>query len=63
MQRKDFLKLTALGLASIPFASFAQKKSAGKKVIIIGAGIAGAAAAKILRDSGFEVIVWRQEIV
>lgn len=57
MQRKDFLKLTALGLASIPFASFAQKKSAGKKVIIIGAGMAGAAAAKTLRDAGFEVIV------
>jgi monoamine oxidase len=57
MQRKDFLKLTALGLASIPFASFAQKKGTGKKVIIIGAGMAGAAAAKTLRDSGFEVIV------
>lgn len=57
MQRKDFLKLTALGLVSIPFTSFAQTKSAGKKVIIIGAGIAGAAAAKTLQDAGIEVVV------
>lgn len=57
MQRKDFLKLSALGLASIPFASFAQNKSADKKVLIIGAGMAGAAAAKTLKDAGIEVVV------
>ncbi len=59
MQRKDFIKITSLGLVSIPFYSWGNKLSShnSKKVIIVGAGIAGAAAAKNLTDAGFEVTI------
>lgn len=59
MQRKDFIKLTSLGLLSIPFLSFENHKTTGKskKVILIGAGMAGAAAARTLQDAGCEVVV------
>jgi len=59
MQRKDFIKLTSLGLLSIPFLSFENHKIVGKskKVIIIGAGMAGAAAARTLKEAGCEVVV------
>lgn len=59
MQRKDFIKVTSLGLLSIPFFSFGNNLSSfnSKKIIIVGAGMAGAAAAKKLSDAGFEVTV------
>ena len=59
MQRKEFIKLTSLGLLAIPFYSFGDNLLSGKskKVIIIGAGMAGAAAANALRSAGTEVTV------
>lgn len=59
MQRRNFIQLTSLGLLSIPFHSFGNNITSGKskKVIIIGAGMAGAAAARKLTDAGCEVIV------
>jgi polyamine oxidase len=59
MQRKDFIKLASLGILSLPFSAFGQAKQQGKskKVIIIGAGIAGTSAARRLKDAGCEVII------
>lgn len=57
MERRDFIKLTASGLITAPFISRGQS-SEKKRVIIIGAGIAGAAAAGKLKEAGFEVFVW-----
>lgn len=59
MQRNEFLKLTLSSLLAFPFASMAKSlpSAKNKKVIVVGAGIAGAAAAKKLRDAGCEVIV------
>lgn len=59
MQRNEFLKLTLSGLLTLPFASFATQPvpAKNKKVIIVGAGMAGAAAARKLQDAGCEVIV------
>lgn len=59
MQRKDFLKITAFGMLAIPLYSWNNnaKERISKKVIIIGAGIAGAAAAKKLVDAGFDVTI------
>jgi monoamine oxidase len=59
MQRNEFLKLTLSGLLALPFASFARHSALAKnkKVIIVEAGMAGAAAAKKLRDAGCEVVV------
>jgi len=59
MQRKDFIKTALLGLSAIPFYSLGNSFQLGnsKKVIIVGAGIAGAAAARKLKDAGFEVTI------
>jgi polyamine oxidase len=59
MQRKDFIKMASLGILSLPFSAFGHAKQQGKskKVIVIGAGIAGASAARRLKDAGCEVIV------
>lgn len=59
MQRNEFLKLTLSGLLAFPLASFASRTASAKnkRVIVIGAGMAGAAAAKKLHDAGCEVIV------
>lgn len=59
MQRKTLLRLCALGLGSafLPNLSYAKHRSSDKKVIIIGGGMAGAAAARTLSDAGFEVQV------
>jgi polyamine oxidase len=59
MQRSDFIKTTLLGLSAIPFYSFGKSSQLGssKKVIIVGAGIAGVAAARKLKDAGFEVTI------
>ncbi|HEY3403843.1 MAG TPA: NAD(P)/FAD-dependent oxidoreductase [Ohtaekwangia sp.] len=56
MKRRDFI--TRAGwLAALPFLSAAAlgKSSVPKKVLIIGAGMAGAAAARKLKDRGCEV--------
>lgn len=58
MNRSEFLRLLALGAASIPLRSLARPFPApGKRVLIIGAGMAGAAAAAALRAAGTEVLV------
>ena len=56
MERRDFIKLAAFGLAATPFVSLGQSLK-NKRVVIIGAGIAGAAAAGKLKEAGFEVVV------
>lgn len=59
MKRSDFIKL--LGLASAGMILSGMKGRLGygepKKVLVIGAGIAGLAAAKVLQDAGHEVII------
>jgi monoamine oxidase len=54
MNRRQLLKLFALGASSLLTRSFAQRS---KKVIVVGAGIAGIAAARRLQTAGFEVMV------
>ena len=59
MQRSEFLKLSLAGLGSLAFSSMgAEGRSTEQKtVIIVGAGMAGAAAARSLTDAGFKVTV------
>lgn len=59
MQREDFIKLITLGSLSIPLYSIGNSIKPGnfKKVIVIGAGMAGASAARKLTAAGCEVIV------
>jgi monoamine oxidase len=60
MQRKEFLKTAALGLASIPFAPYSSMgKLAIEKVdvAIIGAGLSGLTAARLLAKAGKNVSV------
>ncbi|MFA6179379.1 MAG: NAD(P)/FAD-dependent oxidoreductase [Candidatus Methylopumilus sp.] len=63
ISRRDFLKLTA---ASTALSSFPQARAAnsfGGRVVVIGGGYAGAAAAKYLRmwsNGGIEVVVVEQ---
>ncbi len=65
MQRRKFIKKTITGLPVILLAptllATSCKKNkidpSDKKVVIIGAGISGLAAAKKLKDTGFNVVV------
>lgn len=57
MKRTDFLRLSALALAAAPFSAFTSSRFQSKKVLVIGAGMAGAAAAHRLRELGAEVVV------
>ncbi len=60
MKRSTFLKQTALGLGALLLPRFARPANPSffrKKVLIIGAGMAGAAAAQRLVASGFDVTV------
>ena len=66
MKRRDFLKQAALAAAALsvpPFSTFAfghgtlERRGAPKKVIIIGAGLAGLAAAYELTHVGHDVTI------
>ncbi len=60
MQREDFIKTTLLGLASIPFLSFSKALSEEDElydVVIIGAGLSGLNAARILAKAGKKILV------
>lgn len=64
MNRKEFIKLSGLLGISLPFSSLIMgcnkdedNEPNGKIVVVIGAGISGLAAAKKLKENGFDVIV------
>lgn len=56
MKRRDFIKLSGAAVASA-VASSSAMAATNQKVIIIGAGMAGMAAAKTLKDKGHTVTV------
>lgn len=55
MNRRVFLKTALLALASLFLQKFAAAR--GEKILVIGAGIAGLAAARELKRRGFEVAI------
>jgi len=66
MKRRDFLRLTALSAATLPAARLhmspftpggLQRRGAPKRVIVIGAGLAGLSAAYELTQSGHDVTI------
>jgi len=58
MQRKQFIKLTVLGLASIPFYSSSKNKEEELfDVVIIGAGLSGLTAARLLAKANKKILV------
>lgn len=58
MQRRDFIRKNMLGLIGLPFVNIRKVGVNASRVAIVGAGIAGAAAARTLNDAGCEVVVY-----
>ena len=56
MRRRDFLRLTAALAVGAPLVSGARRE-APARVVVVGAGVAGLAAARALRASGVDVVV------
>lgn len=63
MQRRDFLKVSAVGLAVAGFPLAARANAAKAKVVVVGAGFGGATAAKYIRmwDPSIEVTLIDRE--
>lgn len=63
MQRRDFLKVSAAGLAAAGFPLAARANAAKAKVVVVGAGFGGATAAKYIRmwDPSIEVTLIDRE--
>jgi len=59
MERKDFIKTTLLGIASMPFLSFSKalNEYVLYDVVIIGAGLSGLNAARLLAKAGKNILV------
>lgn len=61
MKRHEFLQTLGLGLLTLPMTSLAQNgrgvSGSAKRVVVIGAGMAGIAAARKLADAGCDVVV------
>jgi monoamine oxidase len=58
IDRRTFLKASGLALCgAVPSAVRGSSGGHGKKIVVVGAGMAGLACARSLRDRGFEVVV------
>ena len=57
MNRKDFIKITGLALASLPFSAFRLDGNELYDVVIVGAGLSGLNAARLLAKAGKKILV------
>ena len=62
MNNREFLKLLAMGLQGIGTSVFGQRNktsimNANRRIVVIGAGLAGMAAARELNRAGHQVLV------
>jgi monoamine oxidase len=57
MNRKDFIKITGLALASLPFSAFRLGENEIYDVVIVGAGLSGLNAARLVAKAGKNILV------